>query len=310
MLYVWAYEQGSKSKRAMGVRASSSATAAAASASAVDDPDTPRQSTSEPPTNDPPSDTQPKSPLEQSGNSKNAILDVTSTSPPADEEKIQDVLVPWVLQSHVPKKPKSGVALTVPKGRAKDPSLRIESEADTLDGSLSRSTSDTPTGTTTGNGMGMGTGTGTMASTSTSPSASPTASGTTTTTMTTISAVNAADAVPEPTVYHRYYHLFIAGELEKLVRDAAEVEGYDVYSASTGSDGGPLSSTSTGSAHSADGADGVQIDAQPQGRGRGQGQGQGQGQGETRRHDKWLRIVDQGWEMDNWWLIGQVGRYE
>lgn len=57
-------------------------------------------------------------------------------------------------------------------------------------------------------------------------------------------------------VYHRYYHLFVEGELRALVEAAGRSEGYAV-----GEAGG-----------------------------------------------KFLRVVSEGWEADNWWIEGEVGR--
>lgn len=71
-------------------------------------------------------------------------------------------------------------------------------------------------------------------------------------------------AVPkeeEPQVFHRYYHLFVEGELEDLVRSAVAQDGYAVLG---------------------------KEDAKPD-------------------SGKYLRVVDVGWEADNWWIEGEVG---
>lgn len=65
----------------------------------------------------------------------------------------------------------------------------------------------------------------------------------------------------EPQVFHRYYHLFVEGELEDLVRTAAKQDGYAVL--------------------------GKEEDKPEAG--------------------KYLRVVDVGWEADNWWIEGEVG---
>jgi tRNA (uracil-5-)-methyltransferase TRM9 len=67
----------------------------------------------------------------------------------------------------------------------------------------------------------------------------------------------------EPHVYHRYYHLFVHGELQELVEEAATYEGFALSQKE---------------------------------------EGQGLPPGK-----KWLRVVDVGWEADNWWLEGEVG---
>ncbi|GMK57562.1 hypothetical protein CspeluHIS016_0403960 [Cutaneotrichosporon spelunceum] len=60
---------------------------------------------------------------------------------------------------------------------------------------------------------------------------------------------------PEDKVYHRYYHLFVKGELRALVEAAGQREGFAL-----GDEGG-----------------------------------------------KYLRVVNEGWEADNWWIEGEVG---
>lgn len=62
----------------------------------------------------------------------------------------------------------------------------------------------------------------------------------------------------EDTVYHRYYHLFVKGELRELVETAAREDGFALGN-------------------------------------------------EERTGEKWLRIIDEGWEADNWWIEGEVG---
>ncbi|EJT49602.1 hypothetical protein A1Q1_01231 [Trichosporon asahii var. asahii CBS 2479] len=65
----------------------------------------------------------------------------------------------------------------------------------------------------------------------------------------------------EPKVFHRYYHLFVEGELEDLVRTAAKQDGYAVLG---------------------------KEESKPEA-------------------GKYLRVVDVGWEADNWWIEGEVG---
>lgn len=81
-----------------------------------------------------------------------------------------------------------------------------------------------------------------------------------------------APASNEGQVYHRYYHLFIDGELQDLVEAAAKQEGYNYLGLHMGGD-----------------------DDRPIGSENG--------------NTKWLRLTGLGWEMDNWWVKGQVGVY-
>jgi tRNA (uracil-5-)-methyltransferase TRM9 len=81
-------------------------------------------------------------------------------------------------------------------------------------------------------------------------------------------------AQPEPQVFHRYYHLFIHGELRALVEHAAREEGFDLVGE-------------------------VPVEASEIGSGHGGRQGNG----------KWARVVAEGYEKDNWWLEGEVGLY-
>ncbi|KAL7422587.1 tRNA methyltransferase, has a role in tRNA modification [Cryptotrichosporon argae] len=78
-------------------------------------------------------------------------------------------------------------------------------------------------------------------------------------------------------VYQRYYHLFVGGELEELVQLAAEAETF-TYVGATGDQGG------------------VARDGEADG-GRREREGQ-----------SWVRMRGYGWEADNWWFEGEVGR--
>lgn len=69
--------------------------------------------------------------------------------------------------------------------------------------------------------------------------------------------------VAAPQVFHRYYHLFVKGELEQLITEAAEREGFGVVDQAS--------------------SDSLQASG------------------------RWLRIVQSGYERDNWWLEGEVG---
>lgn len=71
-----------------------------------------------------------------------------------------------------------------------------------------------------------------------------------------------------PQMFHRYYHLFVHGELSTLVQDAGRAEGFHVV------DSVPPPPPTDGTAGG-----------------------------------KWLRVVEEGYEKDNWWLEGEVGLY-
>lgn len=75
-----------------------------------------------------------------------------------------------------------------------------------------------------------------------------------------------------PEVLHRYYHLFVEGELRELVVSAATEGGYHILP-----DGGSGSSEAVDS-------------------------------GQLGIDQKWMRIRGVGWEADNWWIEGEVGR--
>lgn len=77
----------------------------------------------------------------------------------------------------------------------------------------------------------------------------------------------------EPQVYHRYYHLFIKGELEDSVQQAALEEGFIVL---------PSGDKQSSDHHL--------VQQRKQG-----------------SQQKWFRIVETGYEKDNWWLEGEVG---
>lgn len=79
----------------------------------------------------------------------------------------------------------------------------------------------------------------------------------------------------EPKVYHRYYHLFLRGELRELVLTAAREDGYGVLP-------DPV--------ERAEGGDRASAIA-----------GTGEGNG------KWMRVLKEGWEADNWWIECEVG---
>lgn len=73
-------------------------------------------------------------------------------------------------------------------------------------------------------------------------------------------------------VYHRYYHLFVQGELRDLVLHAGKEEGYRILEDDTAESKPDLDLAN------------LSIDG-----------------------GKWLRIRGEGWEADNWWLEAEVG---
>ncbi|KAI5451877.1 tRNA methyltransferase, has a role in tRNA modification [Naganishia albida] len=78
-------------------------------------------------------------------------------------------------------------------------------------------------------------------------------------------------STPEPAqIFHRYYHLFKAGELRQLVEEAVRAEGFELVDCAPSAEEGSRGAEGAG---------------------------------------KWARIVDVGYEKDNWWLEGEVGLY-
>ena len=197
MLYVWAYEQGSNSRRKMG-------TTAVGIDTSVTEEETLRKSTSS--------------------------LSINGKKPETGEKatRIQDVLVPWVLP--------------VKRG-------------------LSKSTTKTTATTTTRT---------TVVSKEDSHSPNHPAS-------IKEDAAKGREAKlepePEPEILHRYYHLFVEGELRALVEEAGQAEGYRLVN----NDVGDVSGLGNGSSKHEEEA------------------------------GKWLYIKAVGWEADNWWLEGDVG---
>jgi tRNA (uracil-5-)-methyltransferase TRM9 len=170
MIYVWAYEQSSGSKRRMGAAASGEQTRPA-----------------------PIFTPEPTEPV------------VSDGGPPKSEgsARLQDVLVPWVLQA--PKDAAEKAQRDAGPGGSKG-----EANAESVEES-------------------------------------------------------------QPEVLHRYYHLFVEGELQDLVVAAGEEAGYHVLPLAKGDLGDVLDNK------------------------------------QMRETDKWMRIKGVGWEADNWWIEGKVG---
>lgn len=176
MIYVWAYEQGDGSKRKMGRKAKSTSPQAQALTTTTE------------------GDVSIDVGVVEESLDKVSLGDGEKDTGNQNEEKVQDVLVPWVYQ---------------PKSPARQPGQSSAGESET----------------------------------------------------------------PEPQVFHRYYHLFVKGELQQLVEDAARVDGYRILPALG-------DSSETSASHSDGGSD---------------------------EGGKWLRIKGVGWEADNWWIEGEVG---
>lgn len=86
----------------------------------------------------------------------------------------------------------------------------------------------------------------------------------------TLSSSPPAQEQPPRQVYHRYYHLFVEGELKDNVIAAAQGMGFAII---------------------------------PDG-----GSAQRNGDDDARQGgNQWLRVVEQGYEKDNWYLEGEVG---
>ncbi|KAK6911049.1 hypothetical protein I203_105084 [Kwoniella mangroviensis CBS 8507] len=182
MIYVWAYEQGTLSKRKMGTLTNSSPGS------------TPIPSTSHPGLTTEPA------PKSTETEATDAVTEV--------EEKIQDLLVPWVYSRPPPA-----------------PGPKLPSSEDPKDDDLKASQTEEKA---------------------------------------------------EAKVYHRYYHLFVQGELRELVIHSAEEDGFIVLSDGTSQD---------------------ELDEQLK----------DIETGKNQNKKKWLRVRGVGWEADNWWIEGEVG---
>lgn len=186
---------------------------------------------------------------EQGENSKRKMG--VLASPPEDDDgnaerkKDQDVLVPWVLQGPQEKKPK------VPRPRrtkSKPGQGRPGGYEEGAD------KANDPVTTIANNDM-----TSRPDDTNTKDAAIEAQ------VQEPITAV-AEQAQPERQVYHRYYHLFIEGELREDVIAAAKGMGFALKQ-KTGDEAG------------------------------------------GQKGEKWLRIIEEGYEKDNWYLEGEVGVY-
>ncbi|ODN77305.1 hypothetical protein L198_08040 [Cryptococcus wingfieldii CBS 7118] len=201
-------------------------------------------------------------------------LDSASNSEPTEavegaKERVQDVLVPWVL---APKKGETGKKVKQPRVRAGREGKQGKKGAlagqEVATSQLPSESTTSPSETTDKPSQ-----TSTIPETPTAPEPQP--------------QPLPADE-PAPQVFHRYYHLFVQGELQALVESAAREEGYKIvpsvpYSTTEGMEAAQV------------GLEGLAIDGDA-------------GEGEEREEGKkWMKVRGVGWEMDNWWLEGDVG---
>ncbi|WVQ74142.1 hypothetical protein IAR50_003734 [Cryptococcus sp. DSM 104548] len=180
------------------------------------------------------------------------------------KERVQDVLVPWVL---APKKGETSKKVKQPRVRAGREAKKGKKAAPAghevaLDSQLPPPT-ETPVDTTP-----ISSRPSIISDLPIEPSPEP--------------QPQPADQ-PAPQVFHRYYHLFVQGELQDLVESAAKEEGFEIIPSA------PYSTTEGMEAAQA-GLEGLSL-----------------GGGEGKAGTKWMKVRGVGWEMDNWWLEGEVG---
>ncbi|WVQ95287.1 hypothetical protein IAU59_002382 [Kwoniella sp. CBS 9459] len=254
MIYVWAYEQGELSKRRMGVLAGEAQPDVASSDSGV------------------------KAAVE--GNTLETEMSSLSVDEKTQEkpasgpgegriggEKVQDVLVPWVYaKPGESSKRKSAPVKTKTK---KDP--RSQGRNDVIEnGELSNGAKRSAVA-----GVGdIADGLDSDRANKEDPADETEAK------------IDARGSEPEPPkVYHRYYHLFVEGELRSMVIQAGENEGFVILP---------------------DGTDDLDLSRMAQA-------ADIRSVGVTNGHDgqerKWMRVRAVGWEADNWWLEGEVGLF-
>ncbi|WVQ90757.1 hypothetical protein IAS59_004538 [Cryptococcus gattii] len=250
MIYVWAYEQGESSRRKMG-----SAVSAGAS-----------------------------KPGSEVRSSIVSLLQEKDEGEEQGKEKIQDVLVPWVL---APKKGETSKKSKQPKQRkSKQPKQAMEKHnysKEPISGvkSLHNDSSCPLSGSEVQSGSSFSGPTRLS-----EPQAEP-------------EPASEPETEPEPQVFHRYYHLFTTDELQLLVEAAGRAEGFHVIPSQDGRDDGNQTKIEieTEDEGNRDRVEGSVIEKK-EAAGKWEGGGEG----------KWLRVRAVGWEMDNWWLEGEVGK--
>lgn len=204
------------------------------------------------------------------------------------KEKIQDVLVPWVLapkKGETSKKPKE-TKQPNPKQR-KQSKERQQSPEESISGveNLHIDSSVLPSGSKPQSKTSLSEP---MKSLEPEPIPKP-------------------ESGPEPQVFHRYYHLFTAGELQSLVEAAGRAEGFCVIPSQSNGDDGNQTTKET---DIEDGDDRDRIEGSDRDRIEGSVVEREEvvGRCEAGGEGKWLRVRAVGWEMDNWWLEGEVGK--
>lgn len=169
--------------------------------------------------------------------------DSSMAGPPGQErKKDQDVLVPWVLQGPQEKKVKQ------PRPRKNKGKPGNVKPSGLEDGSTGEAGDTTTTTTTDDNDETV-----LRQDQDATPSDEP-------------AMAIPEQAQPERQVFHRYYHLFVEGELREDVVAAAKGMDFAIREANEDEAG-------------------------------------------KERGSKWLRIIEEGYEKDNWYLEGEVGVY-
>jgi tRNA (uracil-5-)-methyltransferase TRM9 len=266
MLYVWAFEQGHDSRRRMGAQAGKRTDKSA---------------------DKPGSDQQDLGGVDEHASGREAGQrvgvdvpgDVPVEVPDVPDVRVQDVLVPWVMQSRGESSTSASRAKsssTSTSAPAPAPALASASSS-ARQGAATTETHNSPPLLDAEEGANRAGDAGLEAGENARPTAEQ----------------PPPKEEQEHQVFHRYYHLFLQGELRELVEQAAREEGF------------------------------VLKPARAEGGGEGEGEG-GRGRGGKRSGDgpreylsaerrtrgdaaKWLRVVGVGWEADNWWLEGEVG---
>ena len=204
---------------------------------------------------------------------ENDLDDGNGKGPEGDErieEKIQDVLVPWVLRSKPKPKSKSKSkpkTKSHPRSGSKPPSTSSPNQDE--DGN------DNDNGNTTRDQIDEKNGTGPQKEEAEEEAQN-------------------GEKEEEEQVFNRFYHLFIEGELRDLIHQAGREEGYRILplsspSSSSSSTSPLVSSTSTSTPSTSSTTNDEKVIKE------------GSGDG------KWLRIRGEGWEADNWWVEAEVG---
>ncbi|WVF67709.1 hypothetical protein IAT40_002468 [Kwoniella sp. CBS 6097] len=246
MIYVWAYEQGEMSKRRMGVLANANTNADAPSERGVNDGAAGESA-------------------EIKGMSSLSVEDEKDAIGDQDGrlggEKVQDVLVPWVYSKPGQSSKRKPAAVRTktkkdPRKHVRDDATAQPKESSNNEASAgpdvdgSRDAESSPAEKYAGGEAGG------IPKFEAEPEFEPEQTG--------------------PQVFHRYYHLFVEGELRSMVIQAGEKEDFVILPDGT-------------SDPDFDSIDDITS--------------------EIGRSKKWMRVRAVGWEADNWWLEGEVGLF-